>query len=496
MKSRLLELPDWDPAVLNQLHVTAQRVEADSRRVLPGDVFLACRGEYTDGRDYIVDALQRGAAAVLWDDADGFAWNPDWQVPNLPVPNLRDQAGVVAAHVFGDPSHKMSVIGVTGTNGKTSISHWLAQAFTLLHRKAALIGTVGNGFYGELSETTHTTPAPVIVQQRLAEYYRQGAQVVSMEVSSHGLDQARVNGVHFHTAIFTNLTRDHFDYHHDLHTYGEVKRRLFHWQGLRYAVINADDAFGCDIAERVRAEGQTQVVTYGVGQGDVRAASLQATLDGLQLDVVTPWGQVSLKSQLLGHFNALNLLACLAALCVNEVPLTEAARVLGQIQPALGRMQRLGGGREPLVVVDYAHTPDALEKALSTLRDIIPSGSKLYCVFGCGGDRDRGKRPLMGETAERLADAAVVTSDNPRTEDPQAILRDILEGMQAPARVEADRAAAINWAIAQAKPGDIVLIAGKGHEEYQEINKVRHAFSDVQVADEALAKWDGKHADA
>ncbi|MBI3145927.1 MAG: UDP-N-acetylmuramoyl-L-alanyl-D-glutamate--2,6-diaminopimelate ligase [Pseudogulbenkiania sp.] len=496
MKSLLTPLPDWDPAELDALGLPLKRVETDSRRVLPGDVFLACRGEYTDGRQFIPMALANGAAAVLWDPADGFAWNPAWTVPNLAVPQLRARAGIVASHAYGHPSRAMTVIGITGTNGKTSISHWLAQAFSILAHKAALIGTVGNGFYGALTDTTHTTPDPVTVQQKLAEYKRQGADVVTMEVSSHGLDQYRVNGVSFATAVFTNLTRDHLDYHGSMEEYGASKARLFHWEGLRHAVINVDDAFGRELAAGIDRK-LTAVVSYGLEQGDVRPLSLAANLDGLQMTVTTPWGEVELRSALLGRFNAANLLACLATLCVNGVALKDAAAVLGRIQPARGRMQRLGGGHEPLVVIDYAHTPDALDKALATLAEIRPAGSTLYCVFGCGGDRDKGKRPMMGAIAGKIADVAVVTSDNPRSEDPLAIIADIRAGMGGAGHVEADRAAAIRWSIAAARAGDIVLVAGKGHEEYQDIGGVKQPFSDFRVAEEALTVWSEVHdADA
>lgn len=495
MYSRLSPLSDWDPAELKKLGVDIRRVESDSRRVLPGDVFLAFRGEYADGRDYIEMALANGAVAVLWDPADDFAWKPAWQVANLAVPELRARAGIVAGHVCGNPSRAMRVIGITGTNGKTSISHWLAQAFSLLGQKAALIGTVGNGFYGELTQTTHTTPDPVTVQHKLAEYRRQGAHVVTMEVSSHGLDQARVNGVEFHTALFTNLTRDHLDYHHTMEAYGAAKEKLFHWQDLQNAVINVDDAFGREMAGRLDRS-RVRVITYGLEQGDVRPLTLSNSLDGLQLRVETPWGEADIRSGLLGRFNAANLLACLAALCANGVDLSIAAQVLGKIQPARGRMQRIGGVHEPLLVIDYAHTPDSLEKALSTLAEIRPQGSRLFCVFGCGGDRDTGKRPMMGAIAERIADVAVVTSDNPRSEKPQAIVDDVLAGMKKGNRhVEVDRDRAIHWAVSEARAGDIVLIAGKGHEEYQDINGVKRPFSDFRVAEDALTEW-GKTHDA
>jgi UDP-N-acetylmuramoyl-L-alanyl-D-glutamate--2,6-diaminopimelate ligase len=495
MNSLLTPLPDWNPATLAESGISLTRVETDSRRVGPGDVFLACRGEYADGRDYIQAALDRGAAAVLWDPADGFVWRSEWAVPNLAVPALRERAGMVAAYAYGLPSRAMSVIGITGTNGKTSISHWLAQAYSLLGQKAALIGTVGNGFYGELTETTHTTPDPVTVQQRLAEYQRQGAKVVTMEVSSHGLDQFRVNGVEFTTTVFTNLTRDHLDYHGSMAAYGASKARLFHWPGLKHAVINADDDFGRELAAGIDRT-CTRVISYGLEQGDVRPLALAANLDGLQLRVTTPWGEGDIRSPLLGRFNASNMLACLATLCAEGVSLADACDVLGRIKPARGRMQRVGSEHEPLIVVDYAHTPDALDKAASTLAEIRPQGSRLYVVFGCGGDRDSGKRPMMGAIAERVADVAVVTSDNPRTEDPQVILDDIVAGMQAPGHIEIDRAQAIAWAVSQARAGDIVLIAGKGHEEYQDVMGIKHAFSDFRVAEDALTDWGNAHADA
>ncbi len=489
-------LPDWSPEQLATLGIPLRRMEVDSRRILPGDVFMAFPGGQTDGRDFIPMALEKGAVGVVWDPADGFTWNPAWQVPNLAVPQLRERSGEIAGYVLGYPGRDMVMIGITGTNGKTSLSHWLAQAFSLLEQKAALIGTVGSGFYGELTSSTHTTPDPVVIQQKLAEYRRQGAHVVTMEVSSHALDQGRANGVPFGTALFTNLTRDHLDYHGTMEAYGEAKARLFHWEGLRHAVINVDDAFGAHLAGTLDAS--VQVVTYGLNGGDVRPLSLLASLDGLSMRVATPWGEVDIRSSLLGHFNASNLLACLATLCVNGISLADAARVLAMIQPARGRMQRIGGAHEPLVVIDYAHTPDSLEKALETLGAIRPQGSRLFCVFGCGGDRDAGKRPMMGEIAARLADVPVVTSDNPRSEAPAAIIDQIVAGMQGTnPMVEMDREAAIHQAIGAALAGDIVLIAGKGHEEYQDINGVKRPFSDFRVAEEALTVWGRAHdADA
>lgn len=488
MFSQLTPLPAWNPEELAKLGIAIQRVESDSRRVVPGDVFLAFQGEYADGRDYIPMALANGAVAVLWDPAGQFVWQADWQVPNLPMAGLRACAGPVASHVDHYPSKSMRVIGITGTNGKTSISHWLAQAFSLMGQKTALIGTVGTGFYGELTESTHTTPDPVTIQHKLAEYRRQGAQVVTMEVSSHGLDQFRVNGVSFETSVFTNLTRDHLDYHQTMDAYGAAKEQLFHWQGLLNAVVNVDDPFGRAMLGRLDAS-RVRLVSYGLAQGDVRPLRLENTLEGVQMRVASPWGEVELRSPLLGRFNAANLLACLATLCVSGVDLSIAAQVLGNIQPARGRMQRIGGNDEPLVVIDYAHTPDSLEKALSTLVEIRPQGRKLFCVFGCGGDRDRGKRPMMGAIAESLADVTVVTSDNPRSEDPQAIAQDIVAGMRAAGQVMLQRQEAIHWAVSQARVGDLVLIAGKGHEEYQDSKGIKRPFSDFRVAEEALIAW-------
>ncbi|MEW9899404.1 UDP-N-acetylmuramoyl-L-alanyl-D-glutamate--2,6-diaminopimelate ligase [Chitinivorax sp. PXF-14] len=473
--------------LLEQLGVPLGRVVADSRQIKPGDVFLACMGEYTDGRNYIPQALEAGAAGVLWDAADGFDWKAEWAVPNLPVPELRLRAGEVASLVNGEPSKHMTVIGVTGTNGKTSITTWLSHALSALGRKTAVIGTVGNGFPGQLEVATHTTPDAVSLQARLATYRELGAQAIAMEVSSHGLDQGRVAGVAFDVAVFTNLTRDHLDYHGDMEAYGAAKAKLFAWPGLKAAVINLDDAFGARLAADCRARG-VAVLGYGLKAGELHCRELRVDEQGIHMSVATPQGEARIGSGLLGLFNAANLLAALGALLAAGVALDDAARALGSIEAAPGRMQRLGGAAQPLVVVDYAHTPDALEKALSTLRDIVPAGCKLYCVFGCGGDRDPGKRPLMGGIAGRLADVAVVTSDNPRTEDPDKIIEQVVAGMGPGQRTLADRAAAIAWAVDEAQAGDIVLIAGKGHEDYQDVQGVKRPFSDVDQSLAALAK--------
>ncbi len=458
------------------------KISADSRKVDADTLFLAYPGERLDGRDFIPQAIAQGAAAVMW-EREGFEWNPEWQVPNQGVIGLRAHAGEVADAFYGHPSGKLWMIGVTGTNGKTSCSHWLSQAFTALGRKTAAVGTLGNGFPGALSEAVNTTPDPILLHGMLAEYLAQGAAGVAMEVSSHGLAQGRVNGVHFDVAVLTNLSRDHLDYHGDMTSYGAAKKQLFRWPELRCAVLNVDETFGLEIAAELREAG-VRVLTYGLQGGDVRGAGLVLDPSGLRMDVTTPVGQARLEVAVAGKFNASNLLAVLATMLASDVPLDQAVKVLNDVQPVAGRMQRLGGQGKPLIVIDYAHTPDALEKVLAALRE--QTTGKLVCVFGCGGNRDKGKRPLMGEAASRLADEVIVTSDNPRHEAPLAIIDDILAGMGGNYVVEADRAAAIARAIEQASEGDVVLLAGKGHEDYQEIEGVRLPFSDLEVARRAL----------
>lgn len=472
-------------AHLAQASFPISRLVMDSRRVAPGDTFVACQGEFVDGRFYIGDALQRGAASVIWDN-DGFAWNPDWAVPHLAIPQLRWKLGEVAAEFYGDPSARQWVCGITGTNGKTSCSQWLAQLLAHAGRRCAIIGTVGNGFYGALEPTTHTTPDALTTQGLLARYAQAGADHVAMEVSSHGLQQGRVIGVRFDVAVLTNLTRDHLDYHGTMESYAAAKARLFGWPGLDTAVLNVDDAFGTGLMNS-RQLSASRVLGYGFAdKADIRATGLRLDAQGLSLDLATPWGALQLQAGLIGRFNAYNLMAVAgAALCAGLSP-QQVMDAVPAIQPAAGRTQTIGGGMRPLAVVDYAHTPDALDKVLAALREMLPAGGRLYAVFGCGGDRDPGKRALMGAAVSRGADVAVVTSDNPRSENPLAIIDAICRGMDGGYRVEPDRAAAIRLALNEAAAGDIVLIAGKGHEDYQEVQGVKHPFSDIAVAREVL----------
>lgn len=478
-----------------------RRLTNDSRAVVPGDTFVAYPGQSRDGRDYIAQAIANGAASALWESAR-FRWNPGWHVPNYGVRDLRRHVGEIASRLLGRPSHRLRVVGVTGTNGKTTCSQWIAQALTRTGRRCAVIGTLGYGMRSPLRPIANTTPDALWLHAQLAEFARRGAQAVSMEVSSIGLDQDRVAGVEFDTALFTNLSRDHLEYHRTMQRYREAKSRLFAWETLRHAVVNLDDDFGVELARRIRRPGLS-VIGYGFPQARgaarprVAGANLVTGARGVSFDVRTPWGAAHVASPVLGRYNAYNLLATLAVLLAGGVPLRRAVAALAALRPPSGRLQRLGGGAKPLVVVDYAHTPDALKQVLTTLRELLTAQSRvtsresrLICVFGCGGERDRGKRPQMGHVAARLADRLVVTSDNPRGENPRSIIEDIVAGVgdrTGAIAVEADRRAAILRAVAEAGRGDVVLIAGKGHETYQDIGGARLPFSDAAVAREALA---------
>ena len=472
------------PHILERLGVRVQALTSDSRRAGPGTVFAAYPGEARDGRDFIPQAVAQRADGVLW-EADHYQWDPALGVPNAGVPQLKERIGEIAAHVYGEPSRALRMVGVTGTNGKTSVALWTAQAFGALGHRTAVIGTVGNGFPDALTPARNTTPDAIELQQRLAGYRAQGAVGCAMEVSSHGLVQGRVNGTRFDVAVLTNLSRDHLDYHGNMENYAAAKARLFDWPGLEWVVLNTDDDFGRRLEAAPRP---ARVAGYGFQRGAVVGEQLRLSQAGLHLAVRTDWGRAELDAPLLGRFNASNLLAVLTTLLVSGVALGDACRAFVPITPPAGRMQTLGGGAQPLVVVDYAHTPDALEKVLATLREIV-EGGRLICVFGCGGNRDKGKRPLMGAAASRAADVVWITSDNPRNEDPRHIIDDILAGCDGAPHVEADRARAIFEAIGEARRGDVVLIAGKGHEDTQEIAGERLPFADIDVAGRALAAW-------
>ena len=476
-------------AALAKAGVNVQSLSADSRRVNPGDVFVAMKGHHSDGRDYLAEAKANGAAAVIYEAGKTPVGAGD--TPLVVATDIASFIGELASEVYGHPSQKLWLAGVTGTNGKTSVSQWLAQSLNRLNDRCAVIGTLGNGFPDALVDSPNTTPDAISLHATLASFVRQNARACAMEVSSIGLHQHRVDGASFKLAILTNLSRDHLDYHGDMASYAIAKQALFEMPGLMAAVLNLDDYFGRELAAklhgRMRTIGYTLDGAAGVeAQCDevLVARNLTFKAGGLAFDL----NGLSIHAPVVGRFNAANLLAVIAALMVRGHGLADIARVLTQIEAPPGRMQSIGGTGEPLVVVDYAHTPDALEKALSVLRESADSrAGKLICVFGCGGARDAGKRPQMGAVAETFADRVVVTSDNPRNEDPQAIIADILKGMHGRPQVEPDRGRAITATIVGASSQDVILLAGKGHEPYQEIGGVRLPFSDMQTAQLVLA---------
>ncbi|MGN6314490.1 MAG: UDP-N-acetylmuramoyl-L-alanyl-D-glutamate--2,6-diaminopimelate ligase [Rhodanobacteraceae bacterium] len=458
----------------------------DSRAVHAGDAFIALHGARAHGIAFAPMARARGAVAVLAEAAgDGRRETGD-EAPVVWIENLRTHLGEIAARFFERPSEAMTLIGVTGTNGKTSTVQLLAQALTRLGHRAATIGTLGAGMHGALQAGERTTPDVISVHALLAQFRDAGATHVAMEVSSHALDQRRVDAVAFDVAVFTNLTRDHLDYHGTMEAYGAAKAKLFAWPGLRAAVINVDDAFGRELSSNLSSS--VTRLRYAVENDDaeLRASDVHTHSDGIDFHLRTPWGSGLVRSRLLGRFNVANLLAVAGALGALDVSFDRIRDVLQTLQPVTGRMNRLGGGACPLVVVDYAHTPDALRQALTTLR--AHCEGKLICVFGAGGERDAGKRPQMGAIVEADADVCIVTDDNPRGEDGDAIVAGILSGFAQPrrARVVRERARAIELALQDARPGDVVLIAGKGHEAYQERAGVKRPFDDFAVARAAL----------
>ncbi|SEJ70414.1 UDP-N-acetylmuramoyl-L-alanyl-D-glutamate--2,6-diaminopimelate ligase [Paraburkholderia diazotrophica] len=471
-------------------------LHADTRTIAAGDVFLAYAVDGADNRPFIDNAIERGAAAVLV-QSDGFGGTID-AATMLAVPHLNELAGTIASAWYGDPSDAMRVIGVTGTNGKTSCTNWISAALTALGEPCAIIGTLGSGMPGHLVHTGFTTPDAPQLQRSLVNLRAAGAKGVAMEVSSHALHQGRVNGTAFSVGVFTNLTQDHLDYHGTFEAYEAAKARLFAWPELKAAVINADDEAGRRMIASTK--GHAKTIAYALAphtdvQADasIVASNVRATATGTAFHIASDWGDTEVEVNTLGAFNVSNLLGVLGALLASDVPFDAAVAQLTKLESVNGRMERLGGrlqNDEPLVVIDYAHTPDALEKTLTALRPIADArGGKLICTFGCGGDRDATKRPLMGAIAERCADAVVVTSDNPRSEDPQKIIDQIAAGMKddSKARRIEDRASAILQAVRCAAREDVVVLAGKGHESTQEIMGKKRAFSDQDHARLALA---------
>jgi UDP-N-acetylmuramoyl-L-alanyl-D-glutamate--2,6-diaminopimelate ligase len=466
----------------------------DGRTARPGCAFLALHGTSEHGLKYAPQAVANGARAVLWEPA------PVAVVPDLPsdiviapVTHLREHASAIADRFFGAPSRSLSVAGITGTNGKTTCAYLLSQALENAGRPAAYMGTIGTGRPRRLIASSLTTGDAVTVQRTLARLRDEGATCVAMEVSSHAIDQSRASAVRFRTAAFTNLTRDHLDYHGTMESYGATKARLFACADLASRVINVDDAVGRQLALDPRGRGRLIVTSRGhqsharAAAGFVRAMNVELSARGIELEFDSSWGPGGLTSALVGDFNVDNLLTVIAILLDWGLTPEQASDSLGRAHAAPGRMETFGGGRTPLAVVDYAHTPDALEKALRAAR--AHCRGRLAVVFGCGGDRDPGKRPLMGQIAAQLADDIVITDDNPRTESPDAITAGIASGIPAghPYRIEHDRGRAIREALLDARAQDVVVVAGKGHEEYQIYGEERRVFSDQKTVAAALA---------
>jgi len=485
-----------------ELHTSADAVQwlrskvkgalrTDNRQLQPGDGLLAWPGAKVDARSFVAGLSQNGMVCLVErEGAEAFDLSND-NVASYR--GLKADAGRIAADFYGAPSARMDVVAVTGTNGKTSTAWWLAHALSALPgygcAPCAVVGTLGVGLPPAVESTGLTTPESVYLQHTLSAFVRQGVKAVAMEASSIGLDEHRLDGTQIHVAIFTNLTQDHLDYHGSMDAYWQSKRKLFAWPGLRSAVINIDDVHGGELATELRG-GALDVWTVSCKQdARVRASNIRYSAQGVTFDVLEDSQSQTLATHMIGTYNVSNMLGVLAAMRALGVPMQDAVRACGELRPVPGRMECLGGMDAPLVAVDYAHTPDALDQALMALRPLSAArGGKLWCVFGCGGDRDATKRPLMGAIAARQADQVVVTSDNPRSEKPEAIIAQILQGaVGSPSvQVQADRAKAIALSIARAQSQDVILLAGKGHEAVQEIAGTKFEFSDAAHATAAL----------
>lgn len=482
-KPTLAQLLEGECAVNGGADIGVRKLQIDSRSVAVGDVFLALQGERVDGRAFITDAILAGAVAVLVEAGEGYEETRlESGVPVIPVADLWAKAGILAARLHQHPSEQLEIIAVTGTNGKTSCTQFIAEALQAMGRRCGVMGTIGYGLPGAFQEASHTTPDAVQVQAVLADLVERGAEMVALEASSHGLEQGRLNGVRVKTAVFTNLSRDHLDYHKTMQAYGDAKRRLFRFEGLENAVLNIDDEFGQQLSRNLPES--IRRVTYSLesDSADVYTRRLNPTGHGFEMEVVSPWGACTLSTSLLGAFNVANLLAAFSVLGLHGLKVDEIARALGGLKGVSGRMDCVSAEGVPTVVVDYAHTPDALESVLKALR--AHCAGQLWCVFGCGGNRDAGKRPQMGRIAAELADRVIVTDDNPRRESASEIVAEILSGItgQEQVEVEHNRANAIGRAIGEAGEQDLILIAGKGHETYQEVDGLKWPFSDFAHA--------------
>ena len=481
--------------------VTTGTLQTDSRQVQPNDAFIAWPGGVNDGRAYVAQAVERGAVACLveLEGAEQFALQG---LPVAAMQSLKAATGLIASDLFGEPTAALDVMAVTGTNGKTSISWWLAQAVThlceskvLAHRGCAMVGTLGVGIPPhQLNVTGMTTPDPVLLQRAFRSFVDAGYGACAIEASSIGIEEHRLAGTRIKLAIFTNFTQDHLDYHGSMEAYWEAKRALCSWPGLQAAVVNIDDPKGAALAQELASAPALDVWTVSLhaeAKARLTAQAIRSGARGLVFDVLEAGQAVTLDSQVIGQYNVLNLLEVIASLRVLGASLQQAVDACVGLAAVPGRMEQVTAEGAPLVAVDYSHTPDALDKALRALRPLAQlRGGQLWCVFGCGGNRDAAKRPIMGRIAQDLADQVIVTSDNPRFEQPQTIIEDIVHGMSASTHwhVQADRASAIDEAVSRAASNDVVLVAGKGHEDYQEIAGVKHPFLDTAHAKAALAQ--------
>ena len=481
-------------AILKSLGVSATGLCGDSREIRRGEIFLACPGEIADGRHFIPQAIEKGASAILW-ERENFRWRREWKITNAAVNGLRRHSGEIADCFYNSPSRQMVVVAVTGTNGKTTTAFFAAQLLTKLGIACGFVGTVGTGFASFLVPAERTTPDAVALHKTLSHFRRQGAKAAAIEASSHGLSQGRLDAVKIDVAVFTGISRDHLDYHGDFAAYLQAKERLFDSPKLSAAVINVDDENGIALASRLKKK-RIRILTFGKeGGGDINLMNC----GGGEMEFTVDSRRFIWKTPMPGKHNALNLLASSAVVMMNDSISVQGGwdgigKIASALSPPRGRLERIDGEKNaPLVFVDYAHTPDALRAALSAIKEGGGGEScgRIICVFGCGGERDSGKRALMGEIAADLADSVFITSDNPRNESPDKIIADILVGAGDKAKVIPSREEAIAAAIKSARPGDSVLIAGKGHEEYQEINGARIPFSDAAVARKNLRTYSG-----
>ena len=492
--ANFLSLPASLQASLPELdlkRVELKRMELDSRKVRSGDLFVALIGHRCDGRQFITQAIANGASAVLAQTEDPqrhLTITADNDVVIIHYHQLDHDLSAIAGAFYQQPSQQLTLLGVTGTNGKTTIAQLLAQWLQLLGKTAAVMGTIGNGLYGKTVEAVNTTGSALEVQANLAYFVQQGAEVAVMEVSSHGLVQHRVEALKFKTALFTNLSRDHLDYHHTMDAYAAAKLRLFTELECENRVINADDEIGAQwLAQLPQAVAVSMNPNYVIdGHSFLYADKIVYHDDGATIHFQSSWGAGELQSRLIGSFNVSNLLLVTATLLQLGYPLTQLCQTVNQLDGVCGRMEMFTAINKPMAIVDYAHTPDALQQALLAAR--LHCKGRLWCLFGCGGDRDRGKRLLMGAIAEQYADQVILTDDNPRTEDPALILQDIQAGLQQPqsAVVIHGREQALQYVLKQAKADDVVLIAGKGHEDYQIIGETKLHFSDREIVQQLL----------